>query len=825
MIRKLFLSLALSMGMHTAFADASEQSFSLGKELERLAFTETVQFAWENSEATDESVYLVFDARIDAGDFTSGGAPALEVQVNRVPVRIDHLRNKPIQWIHGTRRFISWGQGENTFMVLYHTWEDEAPQYGRLHRYVFDVSSLLRTEGENQIQFKSVFSGIPDSVVELRNIQIQVGGEVKRHPYPVTKEPLYLSAPLLPFRQKAISRHRGTDLELDISPDFQNDKVVLDVSAPLVAEAIKAGISDEGEVDLEMNGFTISSHLNVGLPGAGWQRLDKKLSWKTERSEGEGVQTIVYEGEKIRIKREVISFAYGVSIRDQVTNLTPEDLPVGMLYENDLGDIKSLQEFRLFGSRQGTLYANTVPARLSATTPSVFFKNTNGGFGILIEDDILRNQSSYLAWDETFAFGTDMFYLKPGASHEFLWSVIPTGEGDYYDYLNKVRAKWNTYQEIPGLFGFVYPHGKDRSLTTPEKIAAFFEETGITNPCIPPATNMGTDAADRNKMIYGNEPAEVIEDALSRVATFTEMAKAGGIDFPFLLYTDVHLVRTDVADEVLKELEDSVVLDYRGSPVEYRPGWLYNLLPTEETSAGARFKSNLEKYFATPGITGVFLDEWDHSRARYSFNHPDDNTALLEENFRIRRKIGIVPLLIRSYQVGVNEWLVQKDSVTYANQFDSTQSSTALPIVHFAEPTQYDSYLLRGAQLSRTPLSLSVKRSPDPWMDAYEFLKQGVLSCFYARRLTGDHMLRHVYPITAKSLGPGYVVGEDKIVTIASGEYSFGDERAMTAKIFGGKDGLYLRSVEAAGEKGEITRLNLQLDAENQEAAVIVGVR
>lgn len=803
------------------FCFANSYCFSTDTEVaplsksEALSIGKSATFFWNAPVNLNTNTYLVFDARINANNVASGGAPALQLFINKVPITLDYLKNKQTQWIHGTKSFISWANND-TFTVLYHKWDDESTQYGRLHRYVFDIAPLLIAGQKNLVEFKSVFDGVPNAILELRDISIQQGGEVLRHPFPKDPEPLYLSAPLLPYRNKAIARHRGSEAELDTAPDFQDGQLVINAKKPLNTATVNTSFSEEGDLIVDIGELSIPVCLNVGLPVKGWTNLRNESEWTTTILDK---NRATYTNDKICIEREIVSFPYGISIHDKITNLSSEDIPVGLLYELEGNKGSKLEEFRLFGTKQPSFYANTIPSRVSSTTPTLYFRYPQGSYGVLIEDNILRNQLSCLAWDNTMAFGTDMFYLQGNSSYEFQWSIIPTSGHDYYDFLNKIRAKWNTYQNIPGLFGFVYPEGKDRALNSSNKIQAFLEDTGITNPCIPPYAKASADKSG-SRMIYGNEPSSIVTPILDNVRSFIELAQKGS-SHPFLIYTDVHLVRNDGDLKILDELSDSLIMDYRGNPVEYRPGWLYNLLPTEKNSAGNRFLANLGKYMSIPGVQGIFLDEWDHSKARYSFNHPDGNTALLDDKFQIIRKIGIVPLLIKTYQKKVVDFLLSKSAILYANQFDSTQEGTALPIVHFAEPTQYDSYLLRGAQLSRSPLSLTIKRSNDPWRDCREFLKYGVLTCFYAQRLTGDHMLKHVYPITARKIGPGYVISDKRIVTRCSGQYTFGNDRPMVAKVFGGPEGQYLRTISKSNDGSDETYLDLHLNDDNQEAAII----
>ncbi len=807
--------------LNIAIAGALASMPLMADESQMLELGESVRRSWVSPDGSEgkpeERVYLGFDARIAAGNFASGAAEALRVVVNGVPVTVDRLRNKQHQWVHGQRSFVNWGGANETMKVLYHRWDDEAPGKGRLHRYVFDITSLL-DEGKAEVELRSVFAGVEGAKVEVRNLEVTTGPKMEKHPAPVVEEPLYLSEPLMPFRERAISLHKGQRLKLDVAPDDLTAAVKVRAGGE-VAEAGKAEVTlgEDGRVEVGMEALPLSVGLQVGLAGEGWKPMGAE--WKVER-QPDG--SLVFSHAKVRVERRLERSAFGVSVVDRVVNLTQEDLAVGLLYEFHLGDLEGLREFRLFGRKRPTFYANSEPHREMGTIPTAWFRTERGAFGLLVDTDVLRNQASYLAYDETLGVGTDRFYLKPGGSQEVGWALSPDNGEGYYGFINRIRARWQAYQEIPGLFGFVYPAGIDRNLTSPEEIAAFLEDTGITNPCLPVAMKPEPgDKARRGRLIYGNEPAEEVQESLDLAAEFIRTAQAGGVKLPFLLYSDLHLVGVGKDRSILDRLKDSLIKDYRGNLVEYREGWLYNLLPTENTSAGRQFRETLERYFKTPGVRGVFLDEWDHSRARISFNHPDGVTALLDENFRIVRKVGTVPLMVADYQADTVDFLVKHKALIYANQFDTTRKATRLPVAHFAEPTQYDHFFLFGAQLGRTPLSLTVKRSSDPWLDVQEFLKYGVLTCFYAKRLTGDHLLKEVYPITVRQQGPGYVVGGDRIVTLRSGSYSLGGETPLEAHIFGGEKGQRLRSVRAEGTPGDRTVLELTLNRDNQEVAII----
>ena len=84
-----------------------------------------------------------------------------------------------------------------------------------------------------------------------------------------------------------------------------------------------------------------------------------------------------------------------------------------------------------------------------------------------------------------------------------------------------------------------------------------------------------------------------------------------------------------------------------------------------------------------------------------------------------------------------------------------------LPLIHFAEPVAHEeSYLIRAAQASRTPLTLSCKRNTTVWGDIKYFLQYGVAVCYYASRSYGDHVLHKLYPLTIYEAQAGVIYGK-----------------------------------------------------------------
>jgi hypothetical protein len=274
-------------------------------------------------------------------------------------------------------------------------------------------------------------------------------------------------------------------------------------------------------------------------------------------------------------------------------------------------------------------------------------------------------------------------------------------------------------------------------------------------------------------------------------------------------------------EDVDRRLSGCLVKDAYGKPVAYRTGWLYCVLPTLENACGRHLLDVLRLYVDEAKFDGIYLDEWDHSRARVSFSHEDGMSAILDRDVRIVRKVGFVPILTKAFQVRFIQELVKRKATIFANQFDDTLTAAQLPVVHFAEPGgSYDEYLLYAAQAGRTPLALHIKRTQGIWTDAKEFLKRGILMCYYWKYLHGDHVLKRCYPITVKEIRPGVVIGDDRIVTCASGTFTLGHNKPLTGYIYGGPNGLLTKTVTETQQVNGRTGMELVLDSD--QIAVIM---
>ena len=479
--------------------------------------------------------------------------------------------------------------------------------------------------------------------------------------------------------------------------------------------------------------------------------------------------------------------------------------------------LEKIDEFRVAGEAMENfnLSTNNLTERKYSQTPLFWMGMDGCGLGIYIMDDIFRNHYSAMAVEKTLHLVDDIFYLAPKKSYTMTLRIYPV-KGGYYDCLNILRKDLNLYQNIPALHGFVYKFKESDSyeryyrkkLDDYELTRKFFAESGITAP-----------AFTSEPMLYGSERPEVWEQAWRAPEKFKTALREYKLPLKTINhYCDVHLVATDGDKDKNAEsswqerLADSVLLDENNEPFPYRKGILYHVVPSLNNTAGRLIIKNLQYLWNEHPQNGIFFDEFNHSRARIAWNFSDDCSALLDKDGNVGRKFAMVPLYCQDFLLAVSNMAINHNPVNYANQFDCTVKLMQQKLIHFAEPVaQEDSQMIRAAQASRTPLTLTCKRNTTAWGDMKYFLQYGVVVCFYATRAYGDHLLQKLYPLTVQAIYPGLVYGGDKVLTNRSGKFTLPGAKKITIYTYRDPDGM-LSDVKTM--QGDSVELNLNAGSE-----------
>ena len=823
--RSLWMALLLSLG---AAGQSPEPGARPAEGTQQILFGETLRIEVPGLPAPGRAAYLSFDARIGGGRFRSGSASACVVAVNGIPTSLERLRNKAPYYFYSSERRVFWYIPSRSAWVLsYYPWDNTTKAGGHVNRFVLDVTDLMK-RADNVVSFTSLYRyGANDKPLEFRNIELLFSDDFPKSSNLSHTHPPRESHGLATFRKRARGRHTGVLAKLNTAlayrPQVGEVKPCRSYRREFGFELLPSG---RMVVSVGADTYDVFSSIRFG--DEAWRDIghgDSPGQWERFEVVEDGLQG---QTRAVAWQRRVTREDSHLEIRDTFTNRTGHDQPVMFVNMVDFGKAEDITELRLAGQMRSHFYACTSPMadRLTGATPLAYVAMKNSAVGMVLEDDAYRNQTTWMTWDAVLAAGDDLFYLAPKSSYTVVWKIYPLERPDYYDLVNAVRHDWHLFQRIPGLFGFVHPSTKQRMYEdarykTAEERARFVRDTGI-GIASSTFTYLGTENQRRN--LYGGEPVATHRRASTSFVEWRDMVRGQGADVKCLPYMDIHICRLtdgETLEGLRQRFPDALPLNAWGEPVAYRTGWLYCVLPQLGNSVGKRLMQMLDLYVDELGFDGIYLDEWDHSRARVSYGHSDGVSALLDEQGSIVRKIGFVPILSKEFHVAFAGELMKRNAVIFANQFDDTLAAAQLPIVHFAEPAAYDSYLLRAAQLSRSPLSLHVK----PWTNLFEtvreFLKRGVLTCYYWYYLHGDHVLKRCYPITVREIRPGVVIGDDRIITCAGGSFTLGHTRPLRVYVYGAPNGLLERTLDKTRRNAQgHTVVDLQL-TDGQVAVVV----
>lgn len=774
---------------------------------------------------------LAFSARMQLDKQMTGATPALKVEVNGVTVNGLRLINKGYFFHFNDLSYPWFSTRYNAFLVPYYAWDypDKLPDGQFVFDFVLDIKDFLK-ECNNQIVISNTFdfSWLKNATIEIKNLRLVGNGEFKISE--TIKEMPRCSNGLWQLRYSATGVHRGISKKLIPSGDFESAIALPSVIMPRSNFEVQYKLKTEADI--------LSFSVNAA-------EAELKTVYKIVNADKTSLISIHNDAEamtdsesNLKIKRQIIRKSGWVEIHDELTNLTKTELPVILDYQFKI-PLDKLKEFRMAGKKQAAFFANTdnMELRNYAMTPLIFFGFSQGGFGVYIEDRVFRNQYSMIAVNDTLHLADDMFYLAPDKSYTIVLKLYPTQDGDYYKVLNTVRYDYSLYQKIPYLFGFVYENlkgayfEKSKKLNTNEEIKTFFDETGIEVAGIMPMYDEPKNPAQYGAN-YGAEPMASIKRRMASYLKFISDTRKAGAKTLFIAYIDTHLVAVNNNGKILEGEEkfteyyaDSLSYNEFGKLVPYsNGGWLYNLTPDLNNKAGKMVFETLDYYLGDAGFDGIFFDEFNHSKVRVDFRRHDGYTVLLDKDGKIKEKVAIIPLYSEKFLLSLAEKALKKSKVVFANEFDCTADLARMPLIHFAEPhVQEDDCFVRSAQAGRTPLTLTTtwKSNTSAWSDTKYFLKYGVLTCFYGTRMTGDHILKKVYPITVKEIYPGVVVGDDKIVTSRTGVYTLGKSRKLKAFVYGDPSGLLEDTITGYTDADGKEYLKINIDS-NRQIAVIV---
>jgi hypothetical protein len=634
-------------------------------------------------------------------------------------------------------------------------------------------------------------------------------------------------------------------------PARQEEKI----APPLLTlkkEGCEVRVLPRGAMEVVTNGETWRIACSFSAPG-GHHNLfslspsaggNEDKGWSPQVTKrGDDSLQIVSEGRCYKLTRDVTLMADKVRISDTFTNVSGRD--VGVMQSHRISTAQPLEHWFLFGVENAT---GAQDPRTPAINPTCFLPQEKGSLGIVMEDDILRNQLEGAVSPDlrTAKLGTRHFGIPKGASCTTSFTVYFTNH-DYFDFINLVRSDWNVPQvTVPGPCAFLRAASFDSEFYRnemaphPDRFRAFLDRKNLKVFMLCPWYRYwdGFDFSDAEFKKTMQEAMQTIR-RVEPDATFLACLETYYYYVPRSILGDTVPQRWEEWSKMPYEFalppaatkiidggpwKDSVYRDPEGNVKVSRgdPGSneaIYKTPPLcievypEIGNHFFRLRMNEINYLLDGvGFDGVYMDMFGYGGGNYTYEKWDGHTVDIGSDGEIVREYADLALLTAPARKAWLENIISKGKTALVNFGQpNTRALQTVPYLSFVEGADIghvdlaapipDSSGAAGCQLT-APIALAA--GPGEVADkemarVRGFLRYGVLYYhYYTPTLfpkqgegSGEYgPINHMFPITPVRLGKGFIVGKERIITTVSHDFIWKGGRKPRVFLFDkvGKD-------------------------------------
>ncbi len=460
-----------------------------------------------------------------------------------------------------------------------------------------------------------------------------------------------------------------------------------------------------------------------------------------------------------------------IVVYDTFTNLTRERLPLMRHNEISLGgDMAGLWLSGLDRpNKEGT---STNPAN-----PTTYAATASVGIGLMALDDVSRIHVSNYAKDGTIGLADNELVLAPGAVYRAEWLIIPTAAPDYWSFLNAARRVYGANFRIDGAFAFLRAD-PNTDVWTDAQLADFIRfkdakcvSASISFPMYKGRYTHGTS--------FQQIPLDSYKNAFARWKRLVP-------DLKTMVYFHCFI---DVTDEGPEEFADARLIGSDGTHANYGVPHDRIYIPTETNSYGREIEKNVDLILDDIKADGVYWDEHEYSRFPYHYAEPWDGWSgdIDPVKMTLTRLKSSVTLLSEPWRLALAKKILARGPLI-GNGPPFTRRMAALHFPCFVETGSITNCV--QAHLW-SPIALGDHLSERSETDAYHVMLGALdFGCVYhwyndlTVIPTHPQLTRYMYPITPLELHGGYIIGEERIVTKASGLYGWNDASEHDVHVF-----------------------------------------
>ncbi len=421
------------------------------------------------------------------------------------------------------------------------------------------------------------------------------------------------------------------------------------------------------------------------------------------------------------------------------------------------------------------------------------------------------NQARLFAGTSNVGLRDDMFCLGPKESCTLKWAVYPVAGPDYFDFINLVRKDWNSNFTVDGPYTLINP---EWVLAQPvDKLRKQFARHGIKYVISNGSWRQGRGKNQRNAFglsVFEDRWADHRSKLREAGARIREAAPG----VKMWVYYDPMRDSSQGSNEKFK---DSHWVDAKGQPLFTTWGGgmdniCYTYIPMLDNSFGKAMLAAVDRYIDETGSDGIYCDEMSISG---SFNSPgitykplDGHSCLLDpKNYTIKREIGLSALLSDSWQRALVESARKRQGmVMLGNGAAKTHTMLATKVFRMLE-CQHNDFWCYESNLG-SPLGWTYPAGTS-FAATVRTLRQGCLPVGVP--LSSTHEIsRYLYPFTPVELHHGYLLGEERIITIHDGNYGWVGKRCLVQPHHFDKNGMLVKD-EAVTHIGKEARTAVNL--------------
>jgi len=620
-----------------------------------------------------------------------------------------------------------------------------------VHRYVFDISDMISSTETNKISIRPVGSirekfknegFYPDLMIKSIKVVVE------------KNEKSILSA------KKNMGSRPYIIMKDILVPDYNLE------------------VGKSGTIIITGKDFSFPVESYFSIPESKWCSLSPDMEGKWDNlqivKKADNEYQVMAENKYFKLNRKIVKNKQRIDVFDTLENITSSLVGIKIKHEiniNNLPKQYAIEEVFLAGDSD-----SSVNKKENGRNPSVFLsdRNRNTGIGLIANDDVFRIQNCQYYDAGKVGIKTENFALTPGNVYTLEWAIYPASS-DYYDFINIVRKDWDVNFTIDGGLGT----GLNSVLL--EKGDTWANQTlnimALKYRILASWCNNWLNPDLKGSQVITHHGSGMMEDEQKDLQDFAHKilarAKEVAPSLKRLQYIHVQICEEKNAANKFK---DSLVVDRNGKPGVYDSNPVYQILcPTLENSYGKRLFKMVDWLCDNFDIDGLFNDEMNWSGTPITYNTFDGYSVVMDKDtHKVERQVGFVSLLKLPFHKKLVEYILKdKKKILIGNEAPECRTMTQIHFVRFAET--FDPSWAYQLHLY-TPVTLGdmlMYSKNECANDIRDVLKRGNLYYYYHLSTPYPTITSHMYPFTPIEIHGGWMLGEERILTLYSGSYGW----------------------------------------------------